>query len=185
MFSTLFFYIFSASVILVYGVGIKDLIQASEKPKDFLLYFLKTFFTVIFSVILTWLLTKYVFSKNNLTDLFPFFLVFICISFCILFSFLINLIFKKDIKEFSLSFLISFISVNEGFSLVNAIFIAIASSLSFYLLIPVLYSIKKRINSSTANSHLKSTALVLLSIALLLMILFAFNISWFNFGVIQ
>ena len=92
---------------------------------------------------------------------------------------------KKDIKEFSLSFLISFISVNEGFSLVNAIFIAIASSLSFYLLIPVLYSIKKRINTSTANSHLKSTALVLLSIALLLMILFAFNISWFNFEVIQ
>ena len=68
MFSTLFFYIFSASVILVYGVGIKDLIQASEKPKDFLLYFLKTFFTVIFSVILTWLITKYVFSKKILKN---------------------------------------------------------------------------------------------------------------------
>lgn len=185
MFSTLFFYILSASTILIYGVGIKDLIIASEKPKDFLLYFLKTILTVIFSVILTWLLTKYVFAKNNVTDLFPFFLVFICLSFAILFTFLINLIFKKDIKEFCLSFLISFISVNEGFSLISAIFISVASTLSFYLLIPVLYSIKKRINSSTANSNLKSNALVLLSIALLLLVLFAFNISWFNFEVIQ
>lgn len=184
MFPTLFFYIFSASAILVYGVGIKDLIHHVEKPKDFLLYGLKTLFTVIFTVLLTWLITTYVFAKNNITDIFPFFLIFICLIFAILFSFLIKLLFKKEIKEYVLSFFISFIAVNEGFSLFNAIIIGLAGILSFYLLIPLLHSINKRINISTAHKDLKSTTLILLSIALLLIVLFSFNISWLNFEVV-
>lgn len=183
MFSTLFFYIISASVILIYGVGVKDLIQTVDNPKNVVLFFLKTLFSVIFIVLISWPILTFVFAQNNISDIFPFFLLFITILFSILFSFFIKLVLKIEIKEFSLSFLIAFISINEGFSLPNALFIAIAATIAFYILIPIFYSIKNRINLSTANIDFKSFSLILLSIALFLFIMFSFNISWFNLEV--
>lgn len=182
--SSLIFYIFSASCILVYGIGLKDLLLAVDNPKNVFFYFLKTLFSSISAIVLTWIITTYVLAPKNLTDMFPFFLIFISLAFSILFSFLCKLIFKREINEFLLSFFITFLAVNEGTTLPQAILIGSIVSGAFYLLIPFLYSIKYRINISLVNIDLKKGAIILLSIGILLILLFAYNISWFNFEVV-
>jgi len=183
LFSSLIFYFFIASIILVYGVGIKELLLVIDRPKNVLLYSLKTFLTTTFSVMLSWVVTTYILAEKNLTDIYPFFLLFITLGFSILFSYLIKLIFKIDIKEFSLTFLISLISINESVSFFSAISICVASTLCFYILIPILYSIKKRISISSAHIDIKTGFLILFSIALFLIVVFSYNISWLNFEV--
>ena len=182
--SNLIFYIFSASCVFVYGIGIKDLILYLDNSKNLVLYFLKTFFTTIFTVGFTWIFTTYVLSPIGISDIFPFFLIFICLTFSILFSFLCKLVFKEEINEYILSFFLSFLAINEGTRFLDAILIAVISSVAMYVLIPVIYSIKRRINSSSAHLDLKNGVLILVSIGLLLITLFVHNISWLGFEVL-
>lgn len=180
--SNLIFYIFSASCILVYGVGIKDLLLSVENPKNALYYFVKTLLATICTVILTWVISTYVLGPKSLSDIFPFFLVFFALAFSVLFSFLCKLILKKEISEFVLTFFLAFLAVNESTTLLHGILIAIIATIGFYVLIPIFYAIKYRINISLVNIELKKGVLVLVSIGIILILLFAFNISWFNFG---
>lgn len=182
--STFIFYIFSASAILFYGIGIKDLLLVIDNPKKVSFFVLKTLLTSIFTVLVTWFISTHVLVPVSLADIYPFFLIFICLTFSILFTFLFKLLLKIEIKEFTISFFISFIAINEGVNLVFALLITISSVLSFYLLIPLFYSIKKRINNSMANVNFKSGVLILLSIAIILLLVFTYNISWFNFEVV-
>ena len=182
--SNLIFYIFSASCILVYGVGIKDLLLSIENPKKVLLYFAKTFLATICTVILTWVISTYVLGPKNLSDIFPFFLVFFALAFSILFSFLNKLIFKKEITEFVLTFFLAFLAVNESTTLLHGIIIAVIATIGFYALIPILYAVKYRISISFVNIEFKKGILILVSIGIILILLFAYNISWFNFEVV-
>lgn len=182
--SNFIFYVFSASCILVYGIGIKDLLLTVDNPKNVFLYFLKTLFSILGTISFSWIITTYVLSPKSLTDMFPFFLIFISLAFSVLFSFLCKLIFKREINEFVLSFFIAFIAINEGTTLLHGILIGTIATMTFYALIPVLYAIKYRINLSLVNIDFKKGALLLISIGLLLILLFAYNISWFNFEVV-
>lgn len=182
--SNLIFYIFSASCILVYGVGIKDLLLTVENPKNVFLYSVKTLLSTICTVILTWVISTYVLGPKSLSDIFPFFLVFFALAFSILLSFLFKLLLKKEISEFVLTFFIAFLAVNESTTLLHGIIIAIVATIGFYALIPIFYAIKYRINISLVNIELKKAILILVSIGIILILLFAYNISWFNFGVI-
>ena len=49
----------------MYGVGIKELLLVIDRPKNVLLYSLKTFLTTTFSVMLSWVVTTYILAEKN------------------------------------------------------------------------------------------------------------------------
>ena len=116
-----------------------------------------------------------------MAELYPFaaLLVFFVIS--VFMETLVRVTTKKTTSDFSLSFLIILLALNESLNIVDVVLITCCSFISFLILIPLLYSIKKRIDIvGTLQIHGNKKSLVLVSIAIIVTVLAVGNVSWLN-----
>ncbi|MBP5452698.1 MAG: hypothetical protein J6Y16_10725, partial [Treponema sp.] len=85
MLSNVFYYMFYASAVFVFGMGTTSDIQSSIKPKNLFIQFSKILILVLVTLILTYLLTCQL-IKLNLGELAP----FVCVAMFSLVSFLLE-----------------------------------------------------------------------------------------------
>lgn len=180
MFNILFFYVVVSSAVFVYGIGLNKLIIYSADPTDIGFFFLKTFLTVILSMLLCWPVTQLILVPADLTEMYPLFCLFITYFISMILTEFSARILKKNTAGFSLSFLTVLLAVNEGITFGKSIAVALACIVSFFFILPLIYAVRKRMKSTRQYIDFKDGALVLLSIAAILFILFAFNVSWLN-----
>lgn len=180
---TVFLYLIFSSAVLVYGIGLKQILDYSTNPKRFLFQMLRILVTIILSVFVSRGITVLFLVPARLQELFP----FVCIIFTCLFAIvtekLVELLFHIEVKEIAITICSVLIAVNEGLTMIHSIIIGIASCLSFFLILPVLYAIRCRMKYSQQQIDFKKGALIFLSISLIMLILFAPNVSWLNLGV--
>lgn len=87
----------------------------------------------------------------------------------------------KITSEFIFSYLLILLALNESLNLTEVIIISIGGFISFALLVPVIYSIKKRVSIiGNQQPHGNKKSMVLISIAIIVMILAVGNVSWFS-----
>jgi Na+-translocating ferredoxin:NAD+ oxidoreductase RnfA subunit len=183
MFETFFVYIFVSSTTLVYGLGFKKLIILSENPRHMIAYCLKSLLSITASISLTWVMANYTLAAFNMAEIYPFFAVLFTIFFSMIFQRFIFSSFKIDTAEFTLTFLTVILAVAEGIDFSNAMIIGISSCIAFYLLIPFLSAIRKRFQLLAIPTDLTTGALVFISLALIILALYSWNVSWLNLGV--
>ncbi len=184
IFSALY-YLFISSAVLVYGIGINDSIILCDSIHKAFLPIIKIFVTILSTVMLSWLLITKLLVPLNLAELYPLvaLLVFIVIS--ILLESLVRITSNRVTSEFCLSFPIVLLTLNEGISFSDILIISTSSFLSFVIILPVIYSIKKRINIvGNQEIHGNRKSLIMISLAILSLVLILCNISWLNPGVI-
>ncbi len=185
MIFTFFYYLLFASSVLLYGIGLNRSTLVTHIVPLFGLI-LKNIFSVVATSVLTYLFIEYLLLPLNLVELYPLvaFLIFSIIA--IFFETVVRITSAKVTSEFCLSFLIVILSLNEGFSILDVILINITCFLSFILLLPFLKVIKKH-NSLVGNiqPHVNYKTLLLISIAVLIMALAVFNVSWLNVEVLK
>ncbi len=181
---TIFLYLIFSCAVLVYGTGLKRILAYSLKPKKVLFQMLRMILTTIISVVVCRGISLLFLVPARLQELFP----FVCIIFTYLFSLvtekLFEYIFHIEVKEFSITICSVLIAVNEGLTMFHTILIGTVCILSFFFILPILYAIRQRLHYSQQQIDFKKGALIFLSLALIMLVLFSLNVSAFNLGAI-
>ncbi|MFA6936770.1 MAG: hypothetical protein WCQ67_00905 [Treponema sp.] len=183
MISIILYYLIFTSSVFIYGIGINKATLISESPKHIFLNIVKMVITVSSSSVLTYLLTEWLLVKVNLVELYPFLAVLIFSSLSVFVESVIRITAKTNTAEFAVSVLCVILSVNESSTILESLVISIACSLSFYLSVPFIFSIKKRIEISRPSDFFENSSLIFISIAVIIISFLAWNVSWLNMGV--
>lgn len=178
---TAFYYIFFASAVILYGVGLNSATIICDSIHELFLPVVKILVNVLSSAVLSWLILKYFLIPLRLAELYPFASLLVFLTVSVLIETLVRITTKKTASDFSLSFLIVLLALNESLSITDVILIAGCSFISFLILVPILYSIKKRIDiAGSLQIHGNKKSLVLVSIAIIVTVLAIGNVSWLN-----
>jgi Na+-translocating ferredoxin:NAD+ oxidoreductase RnfA subunit len=183
--SSLQYYLFYCSIVLLYGIGLNHATAAAKKPSLWLLHFTKAIITVPVTTVLSWLFIKVILTPCRLSELYPLVCILIFIAVSVFSEIFIRITTGKSTAEFTVSFLSVLLSINEGSSLFFAFIISLFCVLSFYLLLPFIYALNKRIEVTGAISDFKKNILILLSLAAVMIILDGWNVSWLSTGVLK
>lgn len=182
MISNFFYYVLYASAVLVYGIGINRTVIRSNSSKKIIRDCVKMLVSVVASASLTYVITVHLLVEVNATELYPFVAVIVFSVISIFIEAVIRITAKKSAAEYSVSILSVLIGVNESLSLFECVINTSFCVLSFFLVLPIFYSIRCRIDVSNPNGKLRKVSLLIVSIAAVMIALFVFNASWLNQG---
>ena len=185
MFSKLIYYIFYASAIMIYGIGLSKATFESRNSTNTLSRFLKGILVVSSTSILTWLFSIGVLVPHDLAELFPFFCIFIFIIISVFSEVLLRLTAKVNTSDFSISLLCTILAVEESSNVLDSIFISILCLSSFFLYTGLLKVIRKRMELSTSVKEIDGRGLLLVGMAVIALSMIAWNVTWLNPGVIK
>jgi Na+-translocating ferredoxin:NAD+ oxidoreductase RnfA subunit len=183
MTALIFYYLFPASAIFLYGIGLNRVIVMSGNLSGLGLSGIKSIFAVTGSVVLSYLFIEGVLVQVQLVELYPLVCVLIFIIISVFCEVIVRIATNKSTAEFTISLLSILLSVNESNSLADAVVISITCMVSFYLLSILAYTIRRRVELSNPTSDFKSSSLLFLSLAVIMVALASWNISWLNPGV--
>lgn len=183
MITVLFYYLFPASAILLYGIGMNRVIVMSGNLSGSFISSVKSLFSVTGSVVLSYLFIQYILVPVQLQELYPLVCVLIFIAVSVLCEVIVRITTGQSAAEFTISLLCILLALNESTSLVESICIALTCIISFYLFTYVVYTIRKRVERSNPSADFKSSSLLFLSLAAIMIALAAWNVSWLNPGV--
>lgn len=187
MIHTVLYYFLYTSAVWIYGIGLNRSNVYSENPKNVLFYAIKIFSTVLITAVLTWLVNAKILVPVRLAEVYPFVAVLIFIVVSVTGESVVRFLglSKHNSSEFAVSILIVILSVNESVTLLNCIIVALCCILSFFCIVPILYSIRRRIYISHPGDEFKNSSLLLISVSILIIMLLVWNVSWLNPGVLK
>lgn len=181
MIFTAFYYIFFSSAVILYGVGLNTATIICDSIHDLALPVIKILVNILSTAVLSWLIIKYFLIPLGLIELYPLVTLIMFIIVSVFVETLVRITTGKVTSEFSLTFLIILLALNESLNVIDVVLITTCSFISFVILIPILYSLKKRIEivgNSQVHGNYKS--LILISIAVIVTMLAVGNVSWLN-----
>lgn len=178
MINLVLYYLTAGSVILYYGTGFNRIITLKKNPISFLISFLKALIITISTSVLNYFICSLILIPLRILDIFP----FVTALFFVIISFSLHSVIKTgsfDLGEdYVVPFMIVLISLNEGFSLLSVILISTASTLSFYLLLLLIFSIRRRFRLYQSEKGFKPYFIMLISLAVIFTALYCANASW-------
>ena len=161
MFSVFFYYITYASIVLVYGIGMERAVFLSGNKNPLWLKAIKMLITASSVSALSYLFVNSLLVPAELAELYPF------------------------AVEFSISLLFIFVAITESSSLAECVFITCICVLSFFIFIPFVYSLCRKFDLYGGRTECSRNNFILASIAIIMLILLCWNVSWLNKGVFQ
>ena len=182
MLNNIWYYLFCGSAVFIYGIGINRSILVSREPAHLLLDAVKLFLSVTATSLLTYLIVVNLLSPAKIVEIYPFMAVLIFSVISVFIEAIVRITAHTSLAEYTVSVLCILLAVNESSSLTECLLNSVLCVLSYYLSIPVLFSMRKRIELSNASDDFQNMSLLFFSIAILLVILLAWNVSWLNLG---
>lgn len=176
------YYLIYASALLIYGIGINRSVLLSSSPRHMLRGCLKMLLSVSASSSLTYLIVMNLLHPVRLTELYPFVAVLVYAVISIFIESVIRITSKKSATEYTVSVLAILLGVNESISLLDCVVNSCFCVLSCFMFLPVLYAVRKRTEVFRPKEDKKTDFLLLLSIAVIMIILLVWNVSWLNQG---
>ncbi len=183
MINSFFYYLIYSSAILIYGIGINKATMMSDKASSVFMEGFRMLLAVVSSSTLTYLIVTTFLLPVDLIELYPFVAVLIFCIITIVIETFVRITAKSNTAGYGVSMLCIMIAVSESTSLTDCVLISCFCVLSFYILVPVLHAIRKRIELSRPMEELENSSLLYISLATIIIILLAWNVSWFNPGV--
>ncbi len=182
--STFLYYVCFASTALVYGIGLNRVADIDYYSDKKLIYFVKIVISIFISSVISEFFVSKLLVPLELVEIYP----IICILVFGIINTLLEGIFRVSTgfsyTEFILSFIVVILSVSESHSIINTIVISGSCLISLGLVIPVVMAFRKRIIDNDKNQE-KYLSRFFFLIAILILILSVFDITWLNPEVIQ
>lgn len=179
MLFTSIYYVFFASSVILYGAGLNSSAVISDSIHGLFLPFTKIMFTILFSCMLSWLIIKNLLIPLKFIALYPIIALLIFLIISVILESVIRITTSRVTSEFSLSYLIILLALNESLNIIEVAVISVSSFISFVVMIPVVYAIKKRIALvGNLQPHVNRKSLILISIAIISTILAVGNVTW-------
>ena len=180
MIDALFFYTLHCSAVLVYGVGILQEAETSLARKKIALTALKSAACSLATVSLTFSINKLLLCPLGLTELYPLAALLLWVAFSSFFEIIMQLTTKKPAAEFAVSYLSALLALNESPTLLGAIVINLCCMAGYYFMMPVLYTFASKMAGSKNTDTFRQKISVFLCMIVLLLALYALNISWLS-----
>lgn len=179
IFTTIVYYVLSASVFLLYGVGLNNLISSNSNYGSLILTGTKSLITVTMTTTVAYLIVNALLAPVQLSELFPLVAVIVFVLFSAVVEVFVGIGLQNSITEYGVPLLCVLLALNEGTSLGFAIIIAISCIVAFYVLFGIVFSFRNRFDMYAPALGLRVYCLLLVSLAVVLIALCAFNVSWF------
>lgn len=180
MVSSILYYLFSATAILYYGIGVNRLLTFKMDFSSFAKSLFKVLILTVFNILIDYVFIKFVLIPLNILEFFS----VVAVGFFTLICFLIHFFLKQLAFDFNddfvVPFLIVFLSLIEGFSLVSCLVINLSLLVSFYGFLFLVYSLKLRFFSYDREEGVKPFALILISLSIVFIAFYSWNVSWIN-----
>ena len=183
MIDTLFFYILHCSAVLIYGIGILQETESGLSRKKLAVTALKSLACSLTTVSLVFTINRLLLAPMGLLDLYPLAALLIWAAFSAFFEIIVQLTTKKPAAEITISYLSALLALNESQNLLEAIVIDICCLAACYLLIPILRSYSYKMAGAKNTDNFSQKISLFLCMAVLLLALYALNLSWLNAGV--
>lgn len=173
-------YLITCTICLIFEVCLKPLYSSKESNKLILFTGLKTLIIVMISVVITFILLKYVLIPFEQTFILPFIIIILIGGLSFPFELLNNNNLKNKANDYILCFIAIFIATSEDTSLLVSILIAITAVICHYLLLYVIFCTDKQNSSVIKLNTDKTIPLLLLTLATILLVSYSWNISWLS-----
>lgn len=180
MLATMMYYLISASAVLFYGIGLNKSISYSDSFSSSALTCFKSLFAASSTTAVSYMLVNWLLIPAQLAELFPFLATLVFILFSTLTEIFIGVGVRQSPVDFSIPLLSVFLALSEGCSLGLAVMISCMSIISFYCMILVFHCVRQRIGFYTTQGGLKTYCVLLLCLAVVMIAIDGFNVSWFN-----
>lgn len=180
MLSSMIYYLLSASAVLFYGIGINKSISHSDLLSASVLTCFKSLFAAGSATAVSYLLVNWLLVPVQLSDLFPFVATLLFIFFSTLIEIFIGIGIRQSPVDFSIPLLSVFLGLNEGIGIASAVTISCVSIISFYCMVIIFHCVRERISFYTVEKGLKTYCVLLLCLAVVIIAICGFNVSWFN-----
>ena len=174
------FYVFCASGVFAYGIGLKQATIRSKTMHFYLSYSIKTLVCTFLSIAPVFALTNSLLVPAGLIEIFQLFLILIMLVVVRLYDCVLLLAKMQPPSGIFLPIPLVFIAINESFTMKEAYCIAFAIFFAVFLLIPLLYCIRKRLSLVFYPQNFKIPITIFFTTAILFFALYAWHISWFN-----
>src|SRR5574344_788408 len=186
MINMIMYYMFYCSAVLFYGIGLnRTTVLSRSMDRKLVLQIIKCMIAVLCSAALTWLIIMQILVPAELVELYPVIALLIFISITVFLEIIIRITAGVTTSEFSVSYLIILLALSESTGIADALIIAASSMASFILILPVLYALRQRIEiARPRNDKIKKKSFVMLTMAVIIICLAAWNVSWLNRGVL-
>lgn len=174
--SFIFFYTFPASVIFSHGIGMERLSMNVRSIHTLIPFILREGVLILCAASISWLITRYVFTPLGITTLMPLFTLLI-IHLC---DFGLQYVpfrhMKKRLKgERLFSGGTVIFALYHAFTYIELLAIALSALVGMLLWSLVLYTVKLRIEQSTVPPQWKNTPLLLMSMGMITLALYAWD----------
>ena len=179
MLSNIFYYLFYSSAVLIYGVGMNKLVRESKKPRHLWLECCSTMISVLGSTLLTYLI-KTQMLKINMGELAPFVAVLMFLLINVFLNLVVKISSKTSISEYTLSLLCVIFGICESGSILECLLNSFLCVAAFYLTVPILHALRKRIEMNGPNDGIRNLALLFVSLAVAMLALISWNVSWMS-----
>ncbi|HAH62222.1 MAG TPA: hypothetical protein DCL73_09025 [Treponema sp.] len=186
MIDIILYYLFYCSAVLVYGIGLNRTTVLS-RSMDKTLFFLtiKNAITILCSTALSWVIIMELLIPAGLVELYPLVALLIFLSVSVFVEVLIRITTGFKTSEFGVSYLVILLALNESTDLINAVIAASGCILSLLIILPVMSALRKRIECARPrNDRMKKKSLIMLTMAVVIISLAVWNVSWLNQGVL-
>ncbi len=182
---TIFFYTFSCSTLLVYGIGLEKAFFESRPLSQFIVRIPGLILDSLLSIATLWYLVTRILLPNNLSYLIPMTLMLVCAVVHMIVSVIFPILKKTPSGEMFFFFGIIFLALSEAVSFTDSVLIVLSSMLSFCLTTVVLFAIRSRIAAANVHADWKGSPLILISMGLLCIVLYSPDVSWWLTEVFQ
>ena len=146
MIDTFFYFLLYCSAVLIYGIGLnRAAVLSRSMDKTLFFQLIKCTIVVLCSTILTFVIIKELLIPANLIELYPLIALLIFISVSVFVEIIMRITTGLKTSEFAVSYLIILLTLNESLGIIDSIVIAVSCMLSFILILPVLFSLRSRI----------------------------------------
>ena len=180
------YYIFFASAVVLYGAGLNSSTIVCDYKERLSLPLTKILFSIFFTTILTWLIIRQLLIPLSIVEFYPLVALLVYLIISVLFETVVRITTGKVTAEFGFSYLIILITLSESLRMSEVMLISVCSFISFVVLVPIVYAIKKRIDLvGSIQEHGNRKSLVLVSLAVIVTLLAVGNVSWLHAGGMQ
>ena len=171
---TFSYYLFFVSIILIYGIEIKDVLFISS-PKKFMFSFLQLLFCATFGTLASFLVTKYILVPVHLAELLPITTLLIYLIFAITSSFIF---YKVECKQLlKITFPIILISVAQANSILQGLQIELILCFAYLLFSLIAYTLKVRLKQTNPVKEFSGGNLIYISFAFVFIAFYGMYIS--------
>ncbi|MCR4580436.1 MAG: hypothetical protein K5681_08820 [Treponema sp.] len=182
---TFLYYTLFSSIVLFYGLGLNQFSIIGDKSPMQIIFFFKSLLTIISTTILTYLTVSFILVPLELVEIFPIICLLIFIAFNSFAEGLIRLTTGTETTEFVLSFLIVLLAIYQSSTILDTLTICFSSICGFIILIPFIHAFRGRLKNYDEAYLKRYMCLFFFYIAILLLIISVFDISWLNGGIIK